>query len=223
MIILNKILKHKLIYQVLSLCGIAAPVLLFCAVLIAGSLHPNYSHVSQAISVLGAQGAPYKIILNFLGLIPSGLLTLLFSLAMLQIIKGNSALYISCAFVALAGLGRLFAGFFPCDPGCIPIISISGKLHAIFGGIALFAGSIAPLMMAIGLRKQHYRVMYYISLVLGIASILVFMALTSQIMMPYFGLMQRMLLILTYVWMIVVAISIGAVSNKGSKLQIYQD
>jgi hypothetical membrane protein len=120
--------KLAFIDRILSLCGIFAPVLLLSAVLIAGSLHPDYSHISQAISELGAQGAPYRSILNFVGLVPAGILTLLFSLAMFRRIKGGTALYISCSLVALVGLGRLLAGIFPCDPGCLPIMTFSGWL-----------------------------------------------------------------------------------------------
>ena len=218
MIIQAKIPELKFIDRILSLCGIVAPVLLLCAVLIAGSLHTDYSHVSQAISELGAQGAPYNIILNFGGLVPSGILTFLFSLAMFRHIKGGLELYISCGLVALAGLGRLFAGIFPCDPGCLPILTSSGKLHAIFGGIALLTGSVAPLMMAVGLRLQYSKVLFYLSLVLGIVTIIVFIVLASRLWMPYFGEIQRVLIISTYTWIIAVAISIGALGNKAAML-----
>jgi len=61
--------------RLLIFCGIAAPVVLLLAVIIAGSLHPGYSHISQAISEFGAQGAPHRAILSYAGLVPAGVLT----------------------------------------------------------------------------------------------------------------------------------------------------
>ena len=52
------------------------------AIVVAGALHPEYSHLSQFVSELGAAGAPNPGILNFGGLVPAGVLTFLFAIAM---------------------------------------------------------------------------------------------------------------------------------------------
>ena len=43
----------------LLLTGTAMPVLYFLALFTAGSLYPDYSHIRQVASDLGAVGAPY--------------------------------------------------------------------------------------------------------------------------------------------------------------------
>jgi hypothetical membrane protein len=212
--------RLSLLDRILILSGIAAPVLLLFSVLVAGSLHVGYSHISQAISELGAHGAPFSTILNYAGLVPAGILTLVFALAMFRRIKDGLALYISCGLVALAGLGRFFAGIFPCDPGCFPIITITGRLHAVFGLIALFAGSVAPLVMAFGIKRRHSQAFFNLSLVLGFASLMLFIVLVSRMWMPYFGGVQRLLLILTYTWIIAVAVIIRKVDNKAGLFEI---
>jgi hypothetical membrane protein len=192
--------------RLLVFSGIAAPISLLISVLVAGAHQPGYSHLSQAISVLGAQGSPNNEILNIGGLMVSGLLTFFFSLAMFRFIKINPVVTISSALVAFTGIGRFFAGIFQCDPGCIPITTLSGRLHALTGMIALFCGAIAPLLMASGLRKTHP--VFVPSLILGSVSLLAFITLVSGRMQPYFGGIQRLLLVLTYTWIIWVAVRI---------------
>jgi hypothetical membrane protein len=198
---------------ILILSGITAPVILFFAVLIAGLLQPEYSHISQAISELGARGTPFSAVLNYAGLMPAGILTFAFSLAMFRRLKKPPAFCISSSLVAIVGIARCFAGVFPCDPGCFPIITITGRLHALSGLIALFAGSLAPLVMAFGLRRGYSQTFFYLSMVLGVASLILFTVLVSQLLIQYFGGIQRLLLILTYTWVIVVAVNIGNVDH----------
>jgi hypothetical membrane protein len=195
------------LYLILS--GIAAPVILLLAVLIGAWLQPEYSHISQPISVLGAHGTPFRAILSYGGLMPAGILTFTFSIAMFRRFKKSPAFYISSGLVAIAGITRCFAGIFPCDPGCLPIITITGRLHALFGFISLFTGSLAPIVMAVGLRDYSSKTFFYLSLILGFASLILFSILASQSLMQYFGGIQRLLLISTYTWIIVVGVNIN--------------
>ncbi|MEJ2616453.1 MAG: DUF998 domain-containing protein [Ignavibacteriaceae bacterium] len=196
----------------LCLSGIAAPIFLLFAVLLSGFLHPGYSHISQAISELGAKGVSYKDILNYAGLIPAGLLTITFSVAMFRHFIGKPALFISCCLVALMGAGRFFAGIFPCDPGCLPIVSISGHLHMVFGIVSLFAGSIAPIIFVFGIKRSDSTTLFYWSLILGLSALIMFSLLISQLAMAYFGGIQRVLLILTYSWIILISGRINTVN-----------
>ena len=100
----------------LLVTGIAAPLMLGLAVLFGGSLYPGYSHVSQFVSELGATGAPSPSVLNFGGLIPAGALTVAFALAMYRRYRPGTAVAVSSSLVALAGMSRLIAGIFPCEP-----------------------------------------------------------------------------------------------------------
>ncbi|MEN8098545.1 MAG: DUF998 domain-containing protein [Chloroflexota bacterium] len=209
----TQIPKMTLLDRILVLSGIAAPVFHLFAVLMSGILHPGYSHISQAVSVLGAQGVQFSAILNYAGLVPAGILTLAFSTAMFRQLKGEPAFFISSCLVALTGIGRLIAGLFPCDPNCVPIVTISGRLHAIAGFMALIAGSLAPLVMAFGLRRQDSQTLFHLSLFLGLLALVTSIVLMSQLWMMYFGGIQRLLLIFTYTWMIAVALSIFTDNN----------
>jgi len=211
--------NSKFLDRILIVSGIVAPVVLLLSVLISGNLYPGYSHLSQAISELGTQDVPHNAILNYVGLVPSGILTFLFSLAMFRNLKGGPALLISSVCVALVGISRIAAGIFPCDPGCMPIITIIGRFHFIFGSLALFAGSVAPLAMGFHLRSSHSRALYLSSLILGSAAFLLFLALVSEVWLATIGGIQRLLLILTYGWIILVAINMGAFGKKITVLE----
>lgn len=52
--------------------AVLVPIIYFGTLLVAGLLHPGYSHVSQLPSELGAVGAPYAWVFNG-GLIATGL------------------------------------------------------------------------------------------------------------------------------------------------------
>lgn len=101
----------KFLDRFLCLGGFAAPIFLLFAVLISGFLHPRYSHISQAISELGAQDVPFRALLNYGGLVPAGLFTIFFSIAMFRYFNWRPALFISCCLVALAGIGRFFCRY----------------------------------------------------------------------------------------------------------------
>ena len=205
--------------RLLSGSGIAGATVFALSVLIAGALHPHYSHISQAISELGAKSAPYRDFLNYGGLIPAGVLTFLFAVAMFSCLRGNSALRVSAGLVAVVGLGRLLAGLFPCDPGCSSFTSTSSRIHAIAGFIALAAGALAPIAMAVGLWTQRSRRMFVLSLVFGVGALAVIGAGVTRIWMPYVGAMQRLLLIFTYAWIIAVGLYYGAAGHPSVALR----
>jgi hypothetical membrane protein len=198
--------------------GICAAIIFMISVIITGILHPNYSHLTQAISELGAKDAPHPEILNNGGLIPVGILTFIFSIGMFRNIKGSTLLYISSGLVMLVGLGRFLAGVFPCDTGCATFTSMSAKFHAVTGLTSLTAGAIAPLIMAFGLRFHRSQKYYFLSLGLGIGAFITIIAGVAGLSEIYFGAVQRLLLLFTYVWIIVVAVGMGILGNRKSIL-----
>ena len=212
MIALDQTQKLSRVDYIFVLCGIVAPIIWFLAILIAGILRPEYSHVSQAISILGSRDTPFSMVYNYIGLMPTGILTFAFSLAMFRCLKNKLVFYISSSFVAIMGIARFLAGVFPCDPGCYPVITLSGRIHMLTGMMAMFAGMIAPLVMTIGLRNKKSRNLFYLSMILGVASLIIFMLIISQLFIPsigaYIGALQRSLLILTYSWIIAVAVNL---------------
>lgn len=195
----------------LLLAGIAAPIALGIASLVAGSLQGNYSHLDQFISELGASGAPYRAVMNYAGIVPAGVLTVLFSIGMYRRLTGHFAFNLSSLFVTVIGIGRLAAGLFSCDPGCSVVgMSIAAQLHAGFGLLSFCCGAFAPLVLAFGLRVRGRGRLFWLSLGVGLLSVVLLVVLLRRGPgMSYVGAVQRLLLVLTYGWVVTVAIELG--------------
>jgi hypothetical membrane protein len=192
--------------------GLAAPVVLTVAIVLAGRFETGYSHISQFVSELGAVGASHQKSFNYGGLFLSGLLTFLFALGLYVRVKPRALFVTSSVLVALAGFGRLVAGIFPCDAGCVmEDMSISAAIHASAGFVALTSGAFAPLFLAVGLKGHRQTQLFRLSVGLGSASVvLVIILFGFGKGHPYTGAIQRLILAALYVWVVAVALGITA-------------
>jgi hypothetical membrane protein len=198
------------------LAGILAPALLLAAIVWAGFVETEYSHTAQFVSELGASGAEHQWILNYVGLVPSGLLTVAFSVGMYVRLRPGCWLATSCALVALAGIGRLLAGIFPCDAGCsLEGMSMSARIHALAGSVALVSGAMAPIALAFGYRRRNDNLPLQVSAGMGSVSVVAIVLLfglgpgTAHI-----GTIQRFILAAFYGWIVFLAIEIGALKRQ---------
>lgn len=194
----------------LLLAGIAAPIVLTVAVVMAGHFEPDYSHVSRFVSELGAVGASHQKAFNYGGLSVAGLLTVLFSLGLYLRVKPRAPLVASSVLVALAGFGRLVAGLSPCDAGCVmEDMSTLATIHASAAFISLMSGAFAPVLLAIGLRGYRQNVLFRLSVGLGFASLMLvvlFFGFGKEL--PYIGVIQRLTLATLYTWIVAVVLTI---------------
>ena len=58
----------------LALGGVGGPLLFSVMTIVTGALRGEYSHLTQFISELGADGTPYSGLMNYAGFVPAGLL-----------------------------------------------------------------------------------------------------------------------------------------------------
>jgi len=204
--------------RVLLLAGIAAAVVLTVAIAWVGFLEPDYSHMAQFVSELGALGATHQEVFNYSGLVLAGLLTAVFSVGLHLRLEPGRWFIVSSALVALAGIGRMIAGLFPCDPGCnMEDMSVSARIHALAGFVALLSGALAPLLLAFGLRERPESALFRPSLALGLASVvLVVLLFGLGPGAPFIGAIQRLVLAAFYGWVAVVAVKYGALQWRGA-------
>lgn len=106
----------KLVLATASLGTIAILLL----TLIAGAAFPGYSHSSQFISELGAQGAPHAKWVNFAGFLPAGVLICAFAIFAWMASPRSVGASLGFFGIALFGFGYFVAAFFPCEAGCRP-------------------------------------------------------------------------------------------------------
>lgn len=116
---------------VTGMLGTLAVVLL---TVIGGAHFPNYSHASQFISELGADGAPHARLINFGGFLPAGVLITGFAFFAWRSLPRSGTTGFGMIGLALFALGYLVAAFFPCEGDCRPAEpTLAQAIHNLFG------------------------------------------------------------------------------------------
>jgi hypothetical membrane protein len=196
------------IQKYLFICGIIPPILFALKIAIIGFFHPNYNHITQYMSELGAKNAPYSVI-NNTGLSLGGLLIILFSIGFYQvIIKKDNSFYakIGLFFIFISGLSFFLIGFFPCDPDCVNYSTI-GIIHGYLSNFAQFPLIISPLFLMPTFRKlNNWYNVYIFSIFIIILGIGFFILYKSYIFEDYTGLLQRISFGIPLLWLEIIGI-----------------
>ena len=110
--------------KLLMHCGVSAAVIYVGAVILGGMIRPGYSHISEAISELVAEGAPNRYLLSSLFLIYNLLLSLfgigLFFKAEDQPAGKLKGVIGSLVLILVGIVGLLMELAFPQDSGGTP-------------------------------------------------------------------------------------------------------
>lgn len=191
------------------LSGIIGPIIYFLLLTILGALWTGYNPITQSMSEIGGVVSPYKNIMNVFGFSLLGIFIALFAFGFKNEFKDKLAIKIGFMFLLISGAFMFLVGFFPCDAGCIDVTA-TGRLHSITSTppsifmplAAIFAASV--FTSAPGWGKKWG----YASFILGILSMSAgpIMFLPSAI--NYMGLIQRIGIGLSLIWMFVVALKI---------------
>ncbi|WP_268967907.1 DUF998 domain-containing protein [Veronia nyctiphanis] len=122
------------------------------SVAIAGHFYPDYSHIAQFISELGATGSPYGFYLNYLGFIPTELFMLGFVVVSYSALPRTKLNIIGLIFITVYVVSLCAAAFFPCDFECRPdkptlshivhmAITLPGYICGILAVVCISSGS----------------------------------------------------------------------------------
>ena len=184
-----------------ALAGILSPIILAMATAIVAAQRPDYSHITSALSELGAVGRPYATLMNLTGIIPAGLLTVL-SAPTIYDLFGRGRLSRAGEFVLmLAGLGFIATAAFAWQGAPTDLTSVNNKLHLTFALSGFFCLALAPLLFGLHARTSgSWR--YWFSL---LAAALVFVFGFVLPRPPYLGLFQRGALAAFFAWLVVMS------------------
>lgn len=136
------------------ICALLGAFWLLAMVVVGGFTFPGYDHLSQYISELGANGAPYGYEVSWYGFLPVGLLTIAF--AVFAWLATSRSLLGTLGFigVVLFAIGYVGATFFPCDYGCRPEEpSPSQAMHLLLGLAGYVFAPLTLLLLAFAARK----------------------------------------------------------------------
>ncbi|QXH37677.1 DUF998 domain-containing protein [Pseudomonas muyukensis] len=127
--------------------GLLIPFWLFAGVSLTSFGYPGYSHFEQALSQLGAVGAPTHNYSAWVNNFPLGVLFGLFALGLARRYAGSRLALVSAALIVLHGLASFATGVFSCDAGCVPAQpSTAQQIHNLAGMVMFLS-----LTMASGL------------------------------------------------------------------------
>lgn len=194
--------------QWLALSGIVGPAIYVLVVIVLGFLHPNYDHIADYMSELGAVGAPYGAEMNVLGFGVLGVLTIAFAIGIQKGIN-RGGLVLGALMIALGGVALIVTGIFHCEPGCVDTTSTS-ELHS-FASFTTVLLALAPLALAPYVRRdarwQSYQGYLWISGFSAVILALVYFGMLADVgPVSLVGAVQRLLTAVTLGWMVVMAL-----------------
>ena len=160
------------------LCGIAAPILWLSLIALAGSVRPDFNHITHYISELGERGSSTEMMMRVAAFGFTGFLYLCFASVLPAVFRDGWPSILAAGLVGLEGLGRMGAGMFACDPGCEGVSS-SQELHRQFATVGFLSGILASIAWGIIFRRRGWpRWLAHSSIVTGVLA-LVFLLLMS--------------------------------------------
>lgn len=172
-----------------------------------GLVYPDYDHLTQYISELGATGSVTGPAVR-LAFIASGILLTLFWLLCIGLFPRSPLSIAGFSLSSLNGLGLLLGGVFPCAFECSladpPLYAV---LHDVFSGIGYLAGIAGICLIALAARRwTQGRFLYPLGLACGIPA-----AAAVWLLHPgfeWYGAAQRVVEVALAVFTIAVALTV---------------
>lgn len=188
--------------------GIISPIIYFTLMILLGFFEPEYDHISQSMSELGAIGAKYAIIMNTLGFPLVGFLLISFSIGLHYKMPTGKFTLLGPSLMIISSSSLFLTGVFRCDPGCIDT-TIVGVTHSIFATIAAILMMVSPITLIPRIYKDpiwsHYIWFFWvISLLTSLVSLLyIFPSFDS-----YKGILQKIAMGIPLFWIEIIAIKL---------------
>jgi hypothetical membrane protein len=196
--------------RALALAGVVGPLVYWTAVLVLGSLDPDYSHAAHAASLVGAVQAPFSP-LGRAAFVLAGLLIVAFSVGLSRDRPPGRAATAGVAAVGIHGVGRIGEGVFAwnlVEPG-----GLTNALHLAFGVPAVLSMLVAPPLLAWAIRGDDRWDGYYgPTVVVAVGVLAVFLLVgplpaTTLVDLPP-GVGQRVGFGLWYAWQVGLAVGL---------------
>lgn len=201
-------------------CGISAPFLMLTLWAIASLQRPGYDQLTQYGSELAA--GQNSIIMNA-NFVITGSLIIVFSFGLFTNIHAGSRAAIGSMLLGVFGMGEVVTAAFPCDPGC-PLLnsqSLSQSIHNVIAVIAFGSIALAPLLISLGSKRDTRWERYQLySRATGLVSVGLFLLFSVAILssFQYVGLLQRVFLAVSFIWIEILAIHLLKISTREPKV-----
>jgi len=187
-------------------CGIISPILWLALLAIAGAMRTDFSHVTNYISELGARGSATEAMVRYGAFVFTGVLYICFAAALPAAVRAGGLGVAVASLIAIEGFGRMGAGVFPCDPGCVQR-SPGPNLHTLFATIGFCAGILAAILGGMLARRvPHLRPLSSLSVACGAVAFasLALMTWGDVAALPA-GLLEHLATVVLSVWLLLFA------------------
>ncbi len=195
--------------RVLALGGVAGPVLFSLVVFYSATLRPEYSHITNFISELGATGTSHASLMNYGGFLPGGILLAGFGLSLRWFLPRSRSTLVASVLTAVFGVGVAISGLISCDPGCPQV----GGTTENFIHDKIAPVSFLCLIAATGILSVHFRSLpawRSVSMYSGVTSLVALVLLVALIgsleTRALTGLWQRLMLAALFLWTAVIGL-----------------
>lgn len=180
----------------------------------AGAFYPNYNHISQFMSELGAQGVDNAHWVNFGGFLVVSIFFLIALILNYHFVPKDWVNKFGFGILALFPILMAVSAFSPCDYTCRP--ETPSTTHGIHMTSALFAYLSA--ILGLGVLSFHARkwlkakYLAALSIILPVILIGLFVNMVPE--NPYVGLVQRTIEVMIFSWFILIAARIRQFANS---------
>lgn len=203
--------------RMLSLGGAVGPLVFVAAVMVAAALRPDYSHVANFVSELGATGTTNAALMNYAGFVPAGLMLAAFGVALAGTLPRHRFALAAAALVTSFGCGVAASGFVSCDAGCPQGEgSIENAIHNAIAPIAFLCLIAGTAILGIRFRRlPAWRAFSAYSLLTSVLALFLLVTLASSLdTRELTGLWQRLLLAVLFLWCAVVGVHAFQVAKR---------
>ena len=191
-----------------SIGGVVGPILFVVVIAVAGALRPDYSHISNFISELGATGTSRAWLINYAGFVPAGLMLLGFGLALGHQLRRHHLSPIAAVLVIAFAVGMTTSGIASCDLGCPQGTgTLENRVHDNIAPVAFLSLIIGVAIFGFQVRRiPRWRGLSAYSLLSSAVAFGLMATLVASIEAREFtGLWQRLLLGVLFLWCAVVS------------------
>jgi hypothetical membrane protein len=205
--------------QIGLLCGLVAPLLWAAVIVLAGELRPGFDQLSQYISELGERGSATELFMRYAGFVATGCLHIGYAAAfhatMIRIADHRRLALLVAVLIGVNGIGRIGAGIFSCEPGCIGPEILAQRLHGWSATIAFLSIAGAAILAAMLFRNLRWRAVAVYSFASGCAG-LIFLGMMSsgESTQAFVGLYERLASGVLTLWVFVTAWQLWRLGGK---------
>jgi hypothetical protein len=202
--------------RLLTLVGFVGPIYYMGFVTVLGMLWPGYDPISQTQSELGAVNAPHGRLMNVAGFMALGVVILAFAASFHRALRGSPWRNLATILLAVAGVGMITVGFFPCDAGCVDV-SRTSELHSTFSMPGAIGLPVAAMLSSLAFRDDGRLGLAWQagSFVLGLAALASGPIIAADLVPDYLGLLQRAAMWTPVLWMSAVSLRLNRLARAG--------